>query len=92
MTSRIAIAVDCRESGSLAQFWCAALGYPSTRRWTDAYGREYAEASAPGSTSLLLQVVDDRKPGKNRPHLDIAPSSGSRDDEVRRCSPSARTG
>ncbi len=85
MTSRIiAITVDCRDSESLARFWCEALGYPSTRRWMDAYGREYVEASAPGSTSLLFQPVDDRKSGKNRLHLDIAPSSGSRDDEVRR--------
>ncbi|KAF0962434.1 VOC family protein [Rhodococcus sp. T7] len=85
MTSRIiAIAVDCRDAEALARFWCEALGYPSTRRWSDAYGREYVEAGAPGSTTLVFQPVDDRKTGKNRLHLDIAPSSGTRDEEVQR--------
>ncbi len=32
----------------------------------------------------MFQPVDDPKSGKNRLHLDIAPSSGTRDEEVRR--------
>ena len=85
MTSRIiAIAVDCRDAESLSRFWCDALGYPSTRRWKDSYGLEYVESNAPGSPSLVFQPVDDPKSGKNRLHLDIAPSSGTRDEEVRR--------
>jgi hypothetical protein len=85
MNSRIiAVAVDCHDAQSLAQFWCEALDYPSTRQWNDAYGRTYLEANRPGFPALLFQPVAEEKAAKNRLHLDIAPSSRTQDAEVQR--------
>jgi len=88
MTSRIiAVAIDCpaeqEAADELRAFWCAALGYRETRRWTDAAGTEYVELSGDGPL-LVCQPVDAPKRDKNRLHLDIAPTEGDRDTEVAR--------
>jgi catechol 2,3-dioxygenase-like lactoylglutathione lyase family enzyme len=84
----IAVAVDCRDAEQLARFWCAALGTEVDRRWRDAHGVEYVQIRTMDGTGdgplLLFQPVPDGKAGKNRLHLDIAPETGSQDDEVER--------
>jgi catechol 2,3-dioxygenase-like lactoylglutathione lyase family enzyme len=86
VTSRvIAVAVDCRDAEQLAEFWCAALGTEVDRRWRDAHGVGYVQIhTGDGGPLLLFQPVPDGKAGKNRLHLDLAPETGSQDDEVER--------
>ncbi len=67
----IATAVDCRDVEAMAAFWCAALDYRVVRRWRDAHGTEYAEATREGAHLLLFQPVAERKQVKNRLHLDL---------------------
>ena len=85
MVSRmLAVAVDCRDTAGMVEFWCAALGYTETARWRDTRGVEYVEISRDGEPTLLFQPVDDPKAGKNRLHLDIAPTTGTQAEEVER--------
>lgn len=84
MSSRIITTVfDCQDAESLAGFWCAVLDYQIVRRWRDAHGVEYIEASRDGEHLLLFQPVPDQKTGKNRLHLDIR-AHGAQYDEVAR--------
>lgn len=78
----IAVAIDCQDADALASFWREALGTPPPRRWRDADGLTYVQLD--GRPALVFQPVPERKSVKNRLHLDVAPESGSRDDEVRR--------
>jgi hypothetical protein len=86
MNSRIlAVAIDCHDAESLAAFWCEALGYQITKRWTDAKGLEYLEIwGTAGEPMVIFQPVGEDKVVKNRLHLDIVPTEGSQADEVRR--------
>jgi catechol 2,3-dioxygenase-like lactoylglutathione lyase family enzyme len=88
MTSRVScLAIDCRDIAALTDFWCAALGYQVTRRWTDSRGTEYVETTHQGKPDepiLLFQPVPESKSAKNRLHLDIRPRSGTRESEVER--------
>jgi catechol 2,3-dioxygenase-like lactoylglutathione lyase family enzyme len=85
MASRIvAVVIDCRDAESVAAFWCAALGYQVARRWRDARGTQYVEASAPDRPMLLFHPVPELKTDKNRLHLDLRPAEGDQSAEVRR--------
>lgn len=42
----------------------------------DADGTEYAEIDIGLPVTLLLQPVSEHKAGKNRLHLDLAPTAG----------------
>jgi len=84
MSSRIIATVfDSQDPEALAAFWCAVLDYEVTRRWRDAYGVEYVEASAGDMPPLLFYPVSDRKQAKNRVHLDVR-AAGPQYDEVAR--------
>ena len=69
MTAKLScITIDCVESGSLADFWAAALG------WEIVYN-EADGAALQGSQDgpmLYLQPVPEPKSGKNRAHVDLA--------------------
>ncbi|HVV11303.1 VOC family protein [Amycolatopsis sp.] len=54
------------------------MDYPEIGRWRDSHGVEYVELKAPGRASLLFQPVPEAKAGKNRLHLDLAPTSSGR--------------
>lgn len=88
MTSRvIAVALDCREVDVLSRFWCAALGSAVVDRWRDARGKEYVEVGLGDGIRdavLLLQPVNEQKVGKNRLHLDLAPTTATQADEIAR--------
>src|SRR5262245_9311304 len=88
MTSRVlCLAVDCRDTAVLTNFWCAALGYEVVKRWTDSRGTEYVEIGRRGKPDepvVLFQPVPEGKSVKNRLHLDIVPRSGTRESEVER--------
>ncbi len=84
MPSRILTTVfDCRDAESLAGFWCAVLDYTIAKRWRDAHGVEYVEASRPGGHRLLFQPVAEHQAGRNGLHLDVR-AEGSQYDEVAR--------
>ena len=85
MTSRVlAVAVDATDAESLAGFWRNVLG-GTIDRWSDARGLPYVELFVPGGRpSVLFQPVTERRAGKNRVHLDIAPETGEQADEVAR--------
>lgn len=88
MTSRVvAVAVDCRDVKVLSAFWCAALGSAVVGRWCDAKGKEYVEVGLGAGVRdavLLLQPVEETKSGKNRLHLDVAPTNVTQADEIAR--------
>jgi catechol 2,3-dioxygenase-like lactoylglutathione lyase family enzyme len=91
MVSRvIAVAVDCRDAEVLATFWCAALGAEVDRRWRDMYGVEYVQIGTGEGPLLLFQPVpegrcdEDVTQRKNCLHLDIAPVTGTQEEEVAR--------
>ena len=85
MVSRVrCLAVDCRDTALLTDFWCATLGYEVVKRWSDSRGTEYVEIGHGDEPSLLFQPVPETKAVKNRLHLDIAPGSGTRESEVER--------
>ncbi|NMH95313.1 VOC family protein [Pseudonocardia bannensis] len=74
----IAVAVDCHDSELLTAFWSRALGRGTVRRWADPRGLHYVQldGEGPGAAALLFQPVAEPRAGKNRLHLDIAPSDG----------------
>jgi catechol 2,3-dioxygenase-like lactoylglutathione lyase family enzyme len=80
----IAVAVDCLDAERCAAFWCAALGVEVRGRWGDAHEVQYVEIGSADRPMLVFQPVPEGKVGKNRLHLDIAPASGSQEDEVER--------
>lgn len=78
------MAVDCVDPDKLLHFWSAVFGTEEVNRWTDADGTEYVEVGTGLGATLLLQSVPEAKAGKNRLHLDLAPTTGEQDDEVSR--------
>ncbi len=61
--------MDCSDLERSAAFWCEALDY---RRDGPAVGQYQGLLPSAGhGIELLLQRVDDRKPAKNRLHLDL---------------------
>jgi hypothetical protein len=86
-TVLLAVALDCIDMSALERFWTAALGTNVVTRWTDSLGKTYVEIGLPssgGSAVLLLQPVDAPTEGKNRMHLDLAPTDSDQDGEVAR--------
>jgi hypothetical protein len=95
MTSRLTeINVDCSDPASLADFWCAALGYAvldatddlveiGPTRGPDAELLE-AVRHGPVAPSLFFARVPEGKTVKNRLHLDLSPIDGTQADEVAR--------
>ncbi|MGH8993915.1 MAG: VOC family protein [Acidimicrobiia bacterium] len=73
------LAVDCRDAGRLAEFWCEALGYEMGP--PEEYGISIfsGDGSGPG---IDLVVVGEDKVVKNRLHLDLRPDD--QDAEVER--------
>ncbi|RIJ76134.1 VOC family protein [Nakamurella silvestris] len=86
MTTRIRnITVDCADPYRLAGFWSAATGYVEDPQDPNTAGGDEAFLSVPGtSLGLLFIAVPEGKTGKNRLHLDLAPTDRTRDEEVAR--------
>lgn len=61
------IVIDCHDPEKLAEFWSAAIGYTNA-----GIVEQYAMLRDPEKKgpNLLLQKVDEPKPGKNRMHWD----------------------
>ena len=86
MTSFVShTAIDCTDAYRLSLWWTEVLGYAEDP--DDPNLPEHEEClirSADGTHRLLFITVPDEKPGKNRLHLDLRPSDGTRDEEVER--------
>jgi hypothetical protein len=79
------ITIDSEDPFALARFWGEATGYledPDVPNAPD--GDEAYLASPNGPHVLLFQRVPEGKSGKNRVHLDVAPTDRTRDAELER--------
>jgi predicted enzyme related to lactoylglutathione lyase len=63
--------MDCHDPKTVADFWCAALGYRLDH--IDDEDAVIKPAEGPGLT-MLFQFVPEAKTVKNRLHLDLRPS------------------
>jgi predicted enzyme related to lactoylglutathione lyase len=70
-----AIVVDAADPAGLAPFWAAAAGWPVDEREDEVVSMRRPGAPPP-DLDLVLVPVTDRKVGKNRVHLDVAPHPG----------------
>ena len=86
MVSRVShTTVDCRNAYALSEWWKVVLGYTDVPDDPNEPGHEECMILDPesGHRLLFIEVPDDRS-GKNRLHLDLAPTNVSRDEEVER--------
>jgi hypothetical protein len=86
MTSHVShTSFDARDSYSQSVFWCRVLGYHEDPEDPNLPGHEECMIFSPdGHHRLLFIEVPDAKRVKNRVHLDLAPTDGTRDSEVAR--------
>ena len=76
------ITIDCRDERRLSAFWTAALGYQIVVDQPDDW---MVLCDPEGSGPRIgLQVVPEPKVVKNRVHLDLVPSEGELEAEIRR--------
>ena len=84
MTSYIShTSVDCRNAYALSEFWKDVLGYVDLPDDPNEPGHDECWIQPPdGGHPLLFIEVPQDKVGKNRLHLDLRPSAGTRDEEL----------
>lgn len=77
------ITMDCHDETILGPFWSAVLGWEI---FVDQPGdwMMLRDSSGTEPTTLGLQVVPEPKVVKNRVHLDLVPTEGLLEDEIRR--------
>jgi Glyoxalase-like domain len=79
--SRIgALTFDCHDAKTLADFWCAALGFEEYD--ADETGVAIRDPSGV-DRDLLFLIVPEGKSVKNRLHLDLVPSSTMKEEVAR---------
>ncbi len=77
--------LDCRDAYALSTWWKSVLDYVDLPDDPNEPGDEECMIQRPdGGHPLLFIEVPDAKQGKNRMHLDLRPSAGTRDEEVDR--------
>ena len=86
MTSYIShTSIDCRNAFALSQWWKAVLEYVDDPDDPNEAGHDECWIQRPdGGHPLLFIEVPEDKTLKNRLHLDLRPSAGTRDAEVDR--------
>jgi hypothetical protein len=86
MTSRVShTSFDALDSYAQSVFWCQVLGYSEDPDDPNLPGHEECMIFSPDGTHRLLFIeVPDAKQLKNRVHLDLSPTDGTRDEEVAR--------
>lgn len=79
------ITVDCTDWTSLVEFWAAASDFEEDPDNPNEPSDPVGMLVAPDrSLQLLFIPVPEPKAGKNRIHLDVVPTDGTRDEEVER--------
>ena len=73
--------IDALDAQKLSEFWCAALGWQPTGRYS-----EVIEIGAPDGTTptLVFSSSDEPKQTKNRLHIDVNPRGCEQAEEVER--------
>lgn len=86
MTSQVShTSFDSRDSYAQSVFWCQVLGYHEDPEDPNLPGHEECMIISPDETHRLLFIeVPDAKQVKNRVHLDLSPTDGTRACEVAR--------
>ncbi|MDF8266127.1 VOC family protein [Luteipulveratus flavus] len=86
MTSFIShTTIDSRDAYELSEWWKRLLGYRDLPDDPNAPGHEECMIEHPETGHRLLFIeVPDTKQVKNRIHLDLRPTEGTRDEEVER--------
>ena len=95
MASRLTeISLDCHDPDRLAEFWTAALDWVVLEREPGLVEVGPARAtdqalldavrSGPVPPTMFLAAVEEGKVVKNRMHLDLEPTEGTRDEELAR--------
>ncbi|MFC4564299.1 VOC family protein [Nocardiopsis mangrovi] len=77
------VTIDCAEPYALASFWSEVIGAPMHPDNAPDEAEAYIDTPE-GQPGLLFLRVPEGKTVKNRVHLDLGPTSGSRDGEVER--------
>ncbi|MFE4635596.1 VOC family protein [Streptomyces sp. NPDC056773] len=78
------ITFDAQEPYALAQFWSEVTGWPIHPDDLADDPEISLVPGQPGVTGLLFVQVPEGKSAKNRVHLDIQPTTGTRDENVER--------
>ncbi len=86
MTSFIShTTIDCHDAYQLSEWWKQVLEYVDVPDDPNEPGHEECRIQRPdGGHPLLFIVVPEDKQVKNRIHLDLRPSAGSREEELAR--------
>ena len=86
MASRIShTSFDCHDAYTLSSFWAGMLGFTDVPDDPNEPGDEECMIVDPdGAQRLLFIEVPEAKQLKNRVHLDLVPTDGSRDEEIGR--------
>jgi predicted enzyme related to lactoylglutathione lyase len=76
---------DARDAYAQSVFWGKVLGFRQDPEQPDHPGDEECMIFSPdGTQRILFLEVPEPKQVKNRIHLDLAPTSGTRDEELAR--------
>lgn len=78
------ITFDAQEPYALAQFWSAVTGFPIHPDDEPQDDEILLDPAQPGVSGILFVRVPEAKSAKNRVHLDIMPTTGTRDENVER--------
>ncbi|WP_327307921.1 VOC family protein [Streptomyces sp. NBC_01298] len=78
------ITFDAQEPYALARFWSEVTGWPLHPDDLADDPEISLVPGQPGVSGLLFIRVPEGKSGKNRVHLDIQPTTGTRDENVER--------
>lgn len=78
------ITVDCVDPYRQARFWTEATGWPEDPDDPNHPGDPEGRIVTGHGISLLFIPVPERKSVKNRVHLDLVPTTRTRDEEVDR--------
>jgi predicted enzyme related to lactoylglutathione lyase len=86
MTSQVShTSFDARDSYAQSVFWSQLLGYHEAQDDPNLPEHEECMIFSPDESHRLLFIeVPDAKQVKNRVHLDLSPTDGTRDEEVAR--------
>ena len=86
MTARIShTTFDATDACAQSVFWAQVLGFAQDPEDPNEPGDEECMIFSPDGTQRILFIeVPETKQVKNRLHLDLAPASGTRDEELAR--------
>ena len=74
------LVVDAHDPAAQARFWSEVLGWRAAER----HGVHFLAPTDPATPVLVFVGVPEDKAVKNRLHIDVSPTDGTRDEEVER--------